>query len=458
MDYGVQFNKVFYERLMNGEDITLFSPSDVPELWDTFFTDVDKFRELYEAAERKTSIRKKKVSAIELFSSFMQERKDTGRIYLMNVDHANDHGSFKADLAPIRQSNLCCEINLPTKPLEHIDDPSGEISLCTLAAVNWGAIKKPSHFRKPAELLVRALDELLNYQDYPVFAAERSTMNRRPLGVGIINFAYWMAKNDMSYSKPNLEMIDKWAEHWSYYLIKASNELAKEKGACKMSYQTKYAAGILPKDTYKKEVDELVNRKLSCNWDKLSDDLQEHGIRNSTLMALMPSETSSQISNATNGIEPPRALLSIKKSKKGHIAVINTNLSSVFNLTKASIKTFLKQRNGSIINISSVVGVKGNAGQSNYSASKAGIIGFSKSIALELGSRNIRSNVIAPGFIETDMTDSLPEDVINSWKESIPLKRGGNPSDVGNACVFLASDLSSYITGQVLHVDGGMLT
>ena len=317
MDYSVQFNKVFYERLLNGQDITLFSPSDVPELWDTFFTDTDRFKELYEAAERKTSIRKKKVSAIEIFSSFMQERKDTGRIYLMNVDHANDHGSFKADMAPIRQSNLCCEINLPTAPLEHIDDPSGEISLCTLAAINWGTIKKPSHFRKPAELLVRALDELLNYQDYPVLAAERSTMNRRPLGIGIINFAYWMAKNDMSYSKPNLEMIDKWAEHWSYYLVKASNELAKEKGSCRMSYQTKYAAGIVPKDTYKKEVDELVDRKLSCNWDSLSADLKEHGIRNSTLMALMPSETSSQISNATNGIEPPRALVSIKQSKDG---------------------------------------------------------------------------------------------------------------------------------------------
>ena len=317
MDYGVQFNKVFYERLLEGGEITLFSPSDVPELWDTFFTDTNKFKELYEAAERKTSIRKKKVSAIELFSSFVQERKDTGRIYLMNVDHANDHGSFKADMAPIRQSNLCCEINLPTAPLEHIDDPSGEISLCTLAAINWGAIKKPSHFRKPAELLVRALDELLDYQDYPVFAAERSTMNRRPLGVGIINFAYWMAKNDMSYSKPNLEMIDKWAEHWSYYLIKASSELAKEKGSCGMSYQTKYASGIVPKDTYKKEVDELVDRKLSCNWDGLSKDLTEHGIRNSTLMALMPSETSSQISNATNGIEPPRALVSIKQSKDG---------------------------------------------------------------------------------------------------------------------------------------------
>ena len=329
MDYGVQFNKVFYERLLQGQEITLFSPSDVPELWDTFFTDTDSFRELYEAAERKTSIRKKKVSATEIFSSFMQERKDTGRIYLMNVDHANDHGSFQPDLAPIRQSNLCCEINLPTKPLQSIDDPAGEISLCTLAAVNWGEIKDPKGFKRPAELLVRALDQLLDYQDYPVVAAERSTMNRRPLGVGIINFAYWMAKNDMNYSNPNLEMIDEWAEAWSYHLIRASNKLAKKKGACKLSYQTKYSKGIVPKDTYKKEVDELVNRKLTQDWNTLSDDLKEHGIRNSTLMALMPSETSSQISNATNGIEPPRALVSIKQSKHG---VLKQVVPSIFKL------------------------------------------------------------------------------------------------------------------------------
>jgi len=317
LDYGVQFNKVFYERLLNGSDITLFSPSDVPELVDTFYTDVDKFRELYEAAERKTSIRKRKVPAIELFSAFMQERKDTGRIYLMNVDHANEHGSFLPEMAPIKQSNLCCEINLPTKPLNNIDDPAGEISLCTLAAINWGAIKDPSDFERPAELLVRALDQLLNYQDYPVLAAEVSTMNRRPLGVGIINFAYWMAKNGMTYSEPNLEMIDEWAEAWSYYLIKASNTVAKESGACRKNYETKYSLGITPQNTYKKEVDELVPHNPKMDWEQLSEDLREHGIRNSTLMALMPSETSSQISNATNGIEPPRALVSIKQSKDG---------------------------------------------------------------------------------------------------------------------------------------------
>ena len=317
LDYGVQFNKLFYERLIEGGDITLFSPSDVPELIDPFYTDMDKFKELYEIAERKTSIRKKKVPAIDLFSSFMTERKDTGRIYLMNVDHANDHGSFRPDLAPIKQSNLCCEIDLPTKPLENIDDPAGEISLCTLAAINWGAIKDPKGFKKPAELLVRALDELLDYQDYPVLAAERSTMNRRPLGVGIINFAYWMAKNDMTYTDPNLEMIDEWAEAWSYYLIQASNRLSNEKGSCKLNYQTKYSQGICPVDTYKKDVDELVPHNPKMNWNKLKTALKSNGIRNSTLMALMPSETSSQISNATNGIEPPRALVSIKQSKHG---------------------------------------------------------------------------------------------------------------------------------------------
>ena len=329
LDYGVQFNKVFYERLLNGEDITLFSPSDVPELYEPFFSDVDKFRELYEIAERKTSIKKKKIPAIELFSAFMQERKDTGRIYLMNVDHANDHSSFIAEEAPIRMSNLCCEIDLPTKPLEDIHDENGEISLCTLGAVNWGNIKEPSDFEKPAELLVRALDELLSYQDYPVLAAEKSTMGRRPLGIGIINFAYWMAKNNMTYTDPNLEMIDEWTEAWSYYLIKASNQIAQEKGPCILNDETKYSKGIMPMNTYKAEVNELVSRKPSMDWNKLADNLREYGIRNSTLMALMPSETSSQISNATNGIEPPRALVSVKQSKDG---VLKQVVPGIFHL------------------------------------------------------------------------------------------------------------------------------
>ena len=317
MDYGVQFNKLMYERLISGGDITLFSPKDVPELYESFFADQEKFKELYEQAERKTSIRKKSIPAIELFSAFVQERKDTGRIYLMNVDHANTHGAFIEDVAPVKQSNLCCEIDLPTKPLTHINDEEGEISLCTLSAVNWGVIKDFEEMNKVCKLAVRGLDELLDYQQYPVLAAELSTMKRRPLGVGIINFAYWMVKHDMTYQEPNLELIDEWAEAWSYSLIKASNKLAMEKGKCPGTDETKYGLGITPNQTYKKDVDELVKHKERQNWKELRKNLKEHGIRNSTLMALMPAETSAQISNSTNGIEPPRGYISIKQSKHG---------------------------------------------------------------------------------------------------------------------------------------------
>ena len=317
MDYGVQFNKLMYERLIKGESITLFSPDDVPELYNAFFQDQDKFQELYEKAERMTSIRKKSMPAIELFSNFMQERKDTGRIYLMNVDHANTHGSFLEDVAPIKQSNLCCEIDLPTKPLKHINDDEGEISLCTLSAVNWGVVKDTIEMQKVCNLAVRGLDELLDYQEYPIIAAEISTMNRRPLGIGIINFAYWMAKNDSTYQDPNLELVDEWSEAWSYALIKASADLAKEKGACPKSNETKYGQGITPNQTYKTDVDELVKHKERQDWKGLRKQLLETGIRNSTLMAIMPAETSAQISNSTNGIEPPRSYVSIKQSKHG---------------------------------------------------------------------------------------------------------------------------------------------
>ena len=317
MDYGVQFNKIMYERLIQGGNITLFSPADVPGLYDAFFADQDKFKELYETAERNTRLRKKVVSALDLFSAFMGERKDTGRIYLMNVDHANSHGAFKPELAPVKQSNLCCEINLPTKPLNDFNDEAGEIALCTLSAINWGNIKKPSDFAKPCELAVRGLDALLSYQDYPVKAAQLATMGRRPLGVGIINLAYWMAKNDMTYTAPNLEMIDEYTEAWSYYLIKASADLAAEQGACVWNDQTKYSDGVLPIDTYKREVDELVAPVERMDWAGLREQLKQTGIRNSTLMALMPAETSAQISNATNGIEPPRSLVSVKQSKHG---------------------------------------------------------------------------------------------------------------------------------------------
>ena len=317
MDYGVQFNKLMYERLITGGNITLFSPQDVPDLYDSFFQDQDKFKEVYEKAERMTSIRKKSIPAIELFSSFVTERKDTGRIYLMNVDHANTHGAFDEDVAPIKQSNLCCEIDLPTKPLKDVNDPEGEISLCTLSAVNWGVLKDLTEMQKVSNLAVRGLDELLDYQEYPILAAELSTMNRRPLGIGIINFAYWLVKNDTNYQQPNLQLVDEWAEAWSYGLINASNELAQEKGACPKNMETKYGKGITPNQTYKQDVDELVKHQERMDWKTLRANLKEHGIRNSTLMALMPAETSAQISNSTNGIEPPRSYVSIKQSKHG---------------------------------------------------------------------------------------------------------------------------------------------
>lgn len=318
MDYGVQFNKLMYERLLQNGNITCFSPSDVPGLYDAFFADQDRFRQLYEAAEKDPKIRKKTFKAIDLFSMFMEERKNTGRIYLMNVDHANTHGAFIESAAPIKMSNLCCEINLPTKPLSHFHDEDGEISLCTLSAINWGNVKEPRDFERICDLTVRALDQLLDYQSYPVLAAELSTMNRRPLGVGIINFAYWLAKNDLSYSDPAaLVKVDEYAEAWSYYLIKASMELAKEKGAIPKVMETKYGHGIVPIDTRKTEVDELVPHVERLDWSSLRADLKTYGIRNSTLMALMPAETSAQVANATNGIEPPRSLISIKQSKHG---------------------------------------------------------------------------------------------------------------------------------------------
>ena len=320
MDYAFQFNRLMYERLIEGGNITFFDPVDVPDLYEAFFTDQDKFRGLYEKYERAYSIRKKSLPAMEVFSQFLNERKDTGRIYLMNVDHANEHGAFIPEEAPIHMSNLCCEIDLPTKPLG--EDEEGEISLCTLSAINWGLIDDTKDFEKYCTLTVRALDNLLTYQEYPVKEAETSTKNRRPLGVGIINLAYFLAKRGLKYDSEAFDIIDKYSEAWSYYLIKASMELAEERGSCFKSNETKYGSGILPIDTYKSAVDNLVEHKERLPWKKLREDLKKHGIRNSTLMALMPAETSAQISNSTNGIEPPRALVSYKQSKDGVMAQV----------------------------------------------------------------------------------------------------------------------------------------
>ena len=322
MDYAFQFNKLMYERLLSGGNITFFDPNDVPGLYESFFADQDKFKELYEKYERKTSIRKKTLPALEVFQQFLTERKDTGRIYLMNVDHANEHGSFDPEVAPIRMSNLCCEIDLPTKPLSNYDDTEGEISLCTLSAINWGLINETSEFEKYCDLTVRALDELLDYQGYPIPAAERGTLGRRPLGVGIINLAYFLAKRGLKYDESSYKIVDEYAEAWSYYLIKSSANLAVEKGKAIYNNDTKYSKGILPIDTYKESIDTLVARRERLPWKALRKQLRETGIRNSTLMALMPAETSAQISNSTNGIEPPRALVSYKQSKDGVMAQV----------------------------------------------------------------------------------------------------------------------------------------
>ncbi|CAI0752028.1 Ribonucleoside-diphosphate reductase 1 subunit alpha [Serratia quinivorans] len=318
MDYGVQLNRLMYQRLIKGQDITLFSPSDVPGLYDAFFADQDEFERLYTQYEQDDSIRQKRVKAVELFSLMMQERASTGRIYIQNVDHCNTHSPFDPQIAPVRQSNLCLEIALPTKPLDDVNDENGEIALCTLSAFNLGAIESLDDLEELATLAVRALDALLDYQDYPIKAAHRGAMGRRTLGIGVINYAYYLAKNGVRYSDGSANALThKTFEAIQYYLLKASNRLAQEQGACPWFNETTYSQGILPIDTYKKDLDVICQEPLHYDWETLRKEIKETGLRNSTLSALMPSETSSQISNATNGIEPPRGHISIKASKDG---------------------------------------------------------------------------------------------------------------------------------------------
>jgi len=312
LDYSIQLSKIFYERFIQDGEITLFSPHEVPELYEAWGT--PEFDELYEKAERKTSVEKRKVSAQTLFMNMLKERAETGRIYIMNIDHCNTHSSFKDR---IYMSNLCQEITLPTKPITHIDG-EGEIALCILSAINVGKLQYLEDLEGLCDLAVRALDEIIDHQEYPVKAAEVSTKARRSLGIGYIGLAHYLAKQKLNYSDPKAwKEVDELTENFQYYLLKASNNLAKEKGQCELFHRTKYSDGILPIDTYKKEVDDICNRKLTMKWEELRKDIKEHGLRHSTLSAQMPSESSSVVSNATNGIEPPRDYLSIKKSKKG---------------------------------------------------------------------------------------------------------------------------------------------
>ena len=317
LDYSIQLSKLFYERFINEEDITLFSPHEVPELYEAWGT--PEFDELYKTAERKISVTKKKVSAQDLFFDILKERAETGRIYIMNIDHCNTHSSFKDR---ITMSNLCQEITLPTTPIQHIDG-EGEIALCILSAINVGKINKRDELESLCDLAVRSLDEVIDHQKYPINAAEVSTKARRSLGIGYIGLAHYLAKKGFKYhQKLAWRQVDKLSEAFQYFLLKASNELAQEKGKCAYFDKTKYADGILPIDTYKKEVDEIVKRDYSYDWEWLRKEIKKSGLRHSTLSAQMPSESSSVVSNATNGIEPPRDYLSVKKSKKGPLKQI----------------------------------------------------------------------------------------------------------------------------------------
>jgi ribonucleoside-diphosphate reductase alpha chain len=318
LDYSIQISKLFYERFIKDEDITLFSPHETPGLYEAF--GMPEFDEMYEKYERKTSISKKKVRAQTLFMDLLKERAETGRIYIMNIDHCNTHSSFKDK---VYMSNLCQEITLPTKPVQHIDDPEGEIALCILSAINLGMIRDKNDLEDLCDLSVRALEEIIDYQEYPVEAAKKSTLARRSLGIGYIGLAHYLAKNKVKYSdKQAWKLVDEITEAFQYYLLKTSNALAKERGACEYFDKTKYSDGILPIDSYKKDVDDIVKRKLSYDWTSLRNDIKSSGLRHSTLSAQMPSESSSVVSNATNGVEPPRDFLSIKKSKKGTLKQI----------------------------------------------------------------------------------------------------------------------------------------
>ena len=318
LDYSIQLSKLFYERFITNEKITLFSPHDVPGLYDSFGT--ESFDDLYTQYELDESVPKTQVDAQELILNILKERAETGRLYLMNIDHCNSHSSF---IDKVSMSNLCQEITLPTKPISHIDDPDGEIALCILSAINVGKINRLEELEDLCDLSVRGLEELIDYQGYPVKAAENSTKKRRSLGIGFIGLAHFLAKNGEHYGDSSAwKLTHDLTEAFQYYLLKSSNQLAKEKGKCEYFNRTKYSGGILPIDTYKTDVDEIVPNKLNYDWNSLRSSILEHGLRHSTLSAQMPSESSSIVSNATNGIEPPRDYLSVKKSKKGPLKQI----------------------------------------------------------------------------------------------------------------------------------------
>ena len=419
LDYSIQLSELFYKRFLSDGEITLFSPHDVPGLYEAFGT--PEFDEMYEKFENAYSIPKKKISARELITDLLKERAETGRIYIMNIDHCNSHSSFTDK---INMSNLCQEITLPTEPIQHIDDHGGEIALCILSAINVGVVKE-EELEEICDLAVRGLEELIDYQQYPVSAAEMSTLARRSLGIGYIGLAHYLAKNRVKYSDQNAcNLVHELTEKFQYYLLKSSNEIAKEKGKCDYFDRTKYAQGILPIDTYKKDVDDIVKPKYKMDWEKLRKEILTHGLRHSTLTAQMPSESSSVTSNATNGIEPPRDYLSVKKSKKGTLKQIVPQYS---HLKSAYTLLWDMPDNTGYINIVAVMqkffdqGISGNWSYNpeNYDNNEVPVSIMARDLlnTYKYGWKTSYYQNTMDGKVEDVMEESLPNDPFDSDSE-----------------------------------------
>ena len=419
LDYSIQLSELFYKRFLSDGEITLFSPHDVPGLYEAFGT--PEFDEMYEKFENAYSIPKKKVSARELITDLLKERAETGRIYIMNIDHCNSHSSFTDK---INMSNLCQEITLPTEPIQHIDDHGGEIALCILSAINVGVVKE-EELEEICDLAVRGLEELIDYQEYPVAAAEMSTLARRSLGIGYIGLAHYLAKNRVKYGDQNAwNLVHELTEKFQYYLLKSSNEIAKEKGKCDYFDRTKYAQGILPIDTYKKDVDDIVKPKYKMDWENLRAEILTHGLRHSTLTAQMPSESSSVTSNATNGIEPPRDYLSVKKSKKGTLKQIVPQYS---HLKSAYTLLWDMPDNTGYINIVAVMqkffdqGISGNWSYNpeNYDNNEVPVSIMARDLlnTYKYGWKTSYYQNTMDGKVEDVMEESLPNDPFDSDSE-----------------------------------------
>jgi ribonucleoside-diphosphate reductase alpha chain len=319
MDYGVVLNAMFWRRFKNRENITFFDPNEVPDLYEAFYRDTSLFEELYTRYERQPGLRKKVMSAEEVFKGgILKERTDTGRIYLVFIDNVMNQGPFDTEYHTIYQSNLCCEILLPTRPFRRLDDADGRIALCTLGSINWGAFRNPEDMRRACRILQRSLCNILDYQDFLSIQSKLSNDEIQPLGIGVTNLAYWHAKRGLEYGNADaLQEVKSWVEHQAYYLTEATVELARERGRCLDSDRTWYGRGTFPWERRAAAVNELADFSPELDWEHLREQMKQHGVRNATLMAIAPVESSSVVINSTNGIEMPMSLISTKESKAG---------------------------------------------------------------------------------------------------------------------------------------------